>query len=86
MENQFKEGDRVIHETLHNAYGIHTVIRVTPTQAVLDNGEKLPISGVDGCHHIKNCSNHFMVHYQTYYRMPNAEVEERAKKRGFIVA
>ena len=77
-DNIFHVGDKVIFETLHSDYGINNVIRVTKTQAILDSNERLPIEGVNGCHHLKNWRNKHMVHYRTYYRLPNDEVAKRA--------
>lgn len=45
--DNYKVDDLVMYETLHNAYGVVKVVRVTKTQTVLDNGERLPIASVN---------------------------------------
>jgi hypothetical protein len=82
MKNNFKVGDVVMSETLHNVYFTHNVIRCTRTLAILDNGERLPIEGVNGCRHKKTYSNKHMVHYQTYYRLPNESILIRMRKHS----
>ena len=81
----FCAGDEVIFETLHSAYGKCKVVRTTRTQAILDNGERLPITGVDGCRHLTTYRNRHMVHYQTYYRLPNDKVLQRAQAKKYCL-
>ncbi len=80
----FCVNDEVIYETLHRAYGKCKVVRITKTQAILDNGERLPIDGVSGCRHLKNYRNKHMVHYQTYYRLPNDIILRRAQEKNYF--
>ncbi len=84
-EQYFSVNDEVIYETLHRAYGKCKVIRITKTQAILNNGERLPIDGVNGCRHLKNYRNKHMVHYQTYYRLPNDKILKRAQEKNYFV-
>ena len=85
LQAVFCAGDEVIFETLHSAYGKCKVVRTTRTQAILDNGERLPIDGVDGCRHLTTYRNRHMVHYQTYYRLPNDKVLQRAQAKKYCL-
>ncbi len=83
-EGVFKIDDEVIVRTLHGAWSKCKVIRTTKTQAILDNKERLPIDGVNGCKHIKNYYNRHMVHYQTYYKLRDDLLKE-AQDKGYLL-
>lgn len=72
----FQVGDEVMCYTIHrDIEPVRQVVRVTKTQAILDDQKRLPINGVTGCKEVTNYSNRHSVHMYTYFSQGNQYME-----------